>query len=46
MVNDSGEQIQIGSQEDIGEFMLFFLTRLDEGLKLQLKPSHPSLMQS
>jgi len=32
LVDERGQKLPIGSQEDVGEFMLKFLDRLDEGL--------------
>lgn len=35
IVDEQGQPIQIGDQQDIGEFMVTFLLRLDEGLQQQ-----------
>eukprot|EP00928_Gymnodinium_smaydae_P013541 TRINITY_DN14936_c0_g2_i1.p1 TRINITY_DN14936_c0_g2~~TRINITY_DN14936_c0_g2_i1.p1 ORF type:complete len:1089 (+),score=206.61 TRINITY_DN14936_c0_g2_i1:132-3398(+) len=32
-VDDSGQKLEIGTQEDVGEFMLKFMDRLEEGLQ-------------
>mmetsp|Transcript_32082 Transcript_32082/g.73304 ORF Transcript_32082/g.73304 Transcript_32082/m.73304 type:complete len:1074 (-) Transcript_32082:40-3261(-) len=35
VVDERGQKLPIGSQEDVGEFMLKFLERLEEGLRVQ-----------
>ena len=34
IVDEEGNQLQIGDQKDIGEFNLVFLSRVDEGFQL------------
>lgn len=35
IVDDDGIELQIGDQKDIGEFNLVFLSRIDEGFRMQ-----------
>ena len=37
IVDDYGNEIPIGDQKDIGEFNLYFLSRVEEGISLQDK---------